>query len=297
MRSPRAEATRELIGLLADDDPLVREWAIEALTRRKDRAAAVPDLVKRLDDERADVRWYAARALGKLGVPNGPVQAALIGALDDADEYVRCFAAWALGVLHLKDAIPALRERLLRDDRRKRGLEEQAIGVALARLNTEPRPIADEQRALFGDDVFAASTLPDQLPRTKSELLKDELVKTAETILVDRAGGDVVVRGTIRLSMQYTRSLSVKERVLIERGRRCQLCGFTFKKVDGEDYAECHHLEPVSRGGPDHANNLLVLCPNHHKQLHLAAVTFPGGKSRPGTVCINAETITVQWGS
>jgi predicted restriction endonuclease len=87
-----------------------------------------------------------------------------------------------------------------------------------------------------------------------------------------------------------------KERVLIERGRRCQLCGFTFKKVDGEEYAECHHLEPVSQGGPDHADNLLVVCPNHHKELHWAAVTFPGSKSRPETVCINGETITVRWG-
>ena len=48
MKSPGSAATRELVGLLADDDPLVREWAIEGLTRRKDRDDAVPDLVKRL---------------------------------------------------------------------------------------------------------------------------------------------------------------------------------------------------------------------------------------------------------
>jgi len=296
MKSPSAAATRTLIGALGDADPLVREWAIEALSRRKDRSAAVKELLERLQDDRADVRWYAARALGKLGGADDAVRRALTDALTDPDEYVRCFAAWALGVLHLKDAIPALRQRLLRDDRRRRGLEDQAIGVALARLNTDVRPTPEEQRALFGEDVLAAPTLPDQLPRTKGELLREELLKTAETILVDRAGGAVVVRGTMRLSMQYARSLSLKERVLIERGRRCQLCGFTFKKIDGDDYAECHHLEPVSQGGPDHADNLLVVCPNHHKQLHLAAVTFPGGKSRPETVRINGETITIGWG-
>src|SRR5439155_2260096 len=87
MKSPGSAATRELVGLLADDDPLVREWAMEGLTRRKDRDDAVPDLVERLDDERADVRWYAARAVGKLEVPDETVQAALIRALDGADEY------------------------------------------------------------------------------------------------------------------------------------------------------------------------------------------------------------------
>jgi len=172
MKSPGSAATRELVGLLADDDPLVREWAIEGLTRRKDRDDAVPDLVKRLDDERADVRWYAARALGKLEVPDETVQAALIRALHDADEYVRCFAAWAMGVLHLKDAIPALQQRLLRDERRKRGLEEQAIGVARARLNTEPRPSDDEERALSVGDVLLVRTLPDQSPRTKTAVVK-----------------------------------------------------------------------------------------------------------------------------
>src|SRR5438093_139125 len=110
MKSPSAAATRTLIGALGDADPLVREWAIEALSRRKDRSAAVKELLERLQDDRADVRWYAARALGKLGGADDAVRRALTDALTDPDEYVRCFAAWALGVLGMRDAIPDLRK-------------------------------------------------------------------------------------------------------------------------------------------------------------------------------------------
>jgi predicted restriction endonuclease len=95
--------------------------------------------------------------------------------------------------------------------------------------------------------------------------------------------------------MRYVRSLAVKERVLAERGARCQVCGFTFRTKDGTDYAEAHHIRPVSAGGPDHADNILVLCPNHHRQLHRAEVTWPHGQSRPRGVVISGEAVRVRW--
>jgi HEAT repeat protein len=110
IKAPTPGALRTLTTALDDADPLVREWAIEGLIRRKDRGNAVSSLLRRLRDERADVRWYAARALGKLGVSEKPVQDALLKAVDDSDEYVRCFAAWALGNLQVREAIPCLQE-------------------------------------------------------------------------------------------------------------------------------------------------------------------------------------------
>ena len=252
MKSPAASATRELIELLGDDDPLVREWAIEALSRRKDRSAAVKELLERLQDDRADVRWYAARTLGKLGGADDAVRRALTDALTDPDEYVRCFAAWALGVLGLRDAIPDLRKRLLEERKGKRGLEEQSIGVALARLDT-PRSEKpeDKQAALFNDSALSPSPAG-KLPRTRGEILKEELLKTAQSVFLDRAGHDVLLKGRAEFRMQYFRSESLKQKVLAQRGKRCQLCNFTFRKADGQEYGECHHIEPVSQGGENH---------------------------------------------
>ena len=50
---------------------------------------------------------------------------------------------------------------------------------------------------------------------------------------------------------------------------RCQLCGFTFAKRDGEPYFEVHHLD---RDRGHHPKNLLLVCANCHVQLEEALV-------------------------
>jgi hypothetical protein len=297
MRALSATATQELIAALEDDDALVREWAIEGLSRRPGREQAASRLLARLKDDRADVRWYAARALGKLRAASPEVRDALIGGLNDADEYVRCFAAWAIGMLGFADAVPALTGRLQRVGRARRGLEAQTIGVALARLNTSHRESAEEHQGLLFDKTLLPEALPERLPSTKTEVLQAELLKTAESILLDRAGGPVVLTGKVRMTMQYVQSVSLKERILEVRGRRCQLCGFTFRKANGLDYAEAHHVRPLSQRGPDTPDNVLVLCANHHRQLHLADTAYPQGTTRPSEVLINGERIPVRWPS
>lgn len=42
---------------------------------------------------------------------------------------------------------------------------------------------------------------------------------------------------------------------------KCQVCGT-------EDILEIHHKIPIKNGGSNEANNLLILCPNHHVMLH-----------------------------
>lgn len=42
---------------------------------------------------------------------------------------------------------------------------------------------------------------------------------------------------------------------------KCQVCGV-------EDILEVHHRIPVKNGGSNDANNLIILCPNHHAMLH-----------------------------
>ena len=52
-------------------------------------------------------------------------------------------------------------------------------------------------------------------------------------------------------------------------GGRCQCCGFTFAKKDGSPYSEAAHIRRISlrKADLDVKDNLLVLCPNHHKML------------------------------
>lgn len=54
----------------------------------------------------------------------------------------------------------------------------------------------------------------------------------------------------------------------------CQLCGLALALENGETYSEAHHIRPLGRdhAGPDVAENIIVLCPNHHALLDYGAI-------------------------
>jgi hypothetical protein len=52
---------------------------------------------------------------------------------------------------------------------------------------------------------------------------------------------------------------------------RCEVKGCVvelFVKPDGYRYVEVHHLIMMAKGGPDTLENMVCLCPNHHRELH-----------------------------
>jgi hypothetical protein len=77
----------------------------------------------------------------------------------------------------------------------------------------------------------------------------------------------------------------VKE--LKEKHSSCQICDFTFKKKNGENYNEVHHIVPLSNKGKDAEINTLVLCANCHRQLHYAKIDI--SKILDNKIIINGE--------
>ncbi|MFA5031443.1 MAG: HNH endonuclease [bacterium] len=59
---------------------------------------------------------------------------------------------------------------------------------------------------------------------------------------------------------------------------KCQVCGYGFEKKYDVPYSETHHIIWLSRGGIDHSNNLIVVCPNHHRIIHEAKPKFDRNK-------------------
>jgi len=63
-------------------------------------------------------------------------------------------------------------------------------------------------------------------------------------------------------------------------GFRCQLCdalrlpSLGFVKANGEHYVEAHHVMPVSERqvGSLAASNVMILCANHHRQMHYGGI-------------------------
>lgn len=58
----------------------------------------------------------------------------------------------------------------------------------------------------------------------------------------------------------------------------CQVCGMAIyaPKLKSVWYCEAHHLQPLGRrySGPDHASNIVALCPNHHSMMDLGVLAI-----------------------
>ncbi len=55
---------------------------------------------------------------------------------------------------------------------------------------------------------------------------------------------------------------------------RCQICGNNFSKKHDVNITEAHHIEPFTATLNNNADNILVLCPNHHTTIHMAEPVF-----------------------
>lgn len=61
----------------------------------------------------------------------------------------------------------------------------------------------------------------------------------------------------------------VRQAVIKRASGRCEHCGeLGFKKADGSHYVEAHHIISLAKQGPDTLDNVIAVCPNHHREAH-----------------------------
>ena len=62
------------------------------------------------------------------------------------------------------------------------------------------------------------------------------------------------------------RDTNLARQIKILHKNKCQICGLKIELSNGESYSEAHHIIPIGEphNGPDTAENIIVLCPNHH---------------------------------
>ncbi len=94
----------------------------------------------------------------------------------------------------------------------------------------------------------------------------------------------------------------VGDRVKAARGHRCQLCEakgvhhHAFLKRDGSPYAEAHHVQPVSMliTGSLGERNIMVLCPNHHRQAHYGQFEVLEERPTDWIVSVDHEPLRIE---
>lgn len=62
------------------------------------------------------------------------------------------------------------------------------------------------------------------------------------------------------------RDLVAIENIKNQRGYKCQICDIGIKRKNKPPYVEGAHIIPKNEKGSEHPRNILVLCPNHHKE-------------------------------
>lgn len=68
------------------------------------------------------------------------------------------------------------------------------------------------------------------------------------------------------VASRVIRDTPMAKRLKALHGDQCQLCGTVLRGGTGWTYSEAHHICPLGtpHSGPDVAENILILCPNHH---------------------------------
>lgn len=79
----------------------------------------------------------------------------------------------------------------------------------------------------------------------------------------------IPVNKTEHKTSSYSRNPLVRKLVLERADGRCEYCGSVgFSTSAGSIYLETHHIIPLAERGEDSSDNVIALCPNHHRQAH-----------------------------
>lgn len=76
------------------------------------------------------------------------------------------------------------------------------------------------------------------------------------------------------------RDTALARRIKADMDYTCQICATRIVLADGSPYAEAHHIKPLgsAHNGPDHAGNIVCVCPNCHVKLDYGAIAADPAK-------------------
>lgn len=115
-------------------------------------------------------------------------------------------------------------------------------------------------------------------PANRLKIMADYLQVSVDQLLDNNKPAmpvDFVVKGEedhfIEMDKYESRSFEAARRILAYSKGICELCGgeAPFSTGDGEPYLEAHFVEWLSEGGRPTLDNVVALCPNCHKKIHI----------------------------
>ena len=136
----------------------------------------------------------------------------------------------------------------------------------------------------------------DELAGVEKEM-QDENVSKSEArarlnVLTPGIGEYVYMHGKRRKRNAYMTAL-----IKHVRDYQCQICHKSIKKKDGSKYVEAAHIKPKKEGGVESPDNIMILCPNHHKEFDLGDVKIVQSEEGRIKFVMNGTRYNVELGT
>tara|TARA_R110001583_G_scaffold74336_1_gene205945 strand:- start:723 stop:1385 length:663 start_codon:yes stop_codon:yes gene_type:complete len=93
-------------------------------------------------------------------------------------------------------------------------------------------------------------------------------------IAFDIPNGEMEPERRESITYRVLRDTALARKLKLLYENKCQICRNTIYLKSGATYSEAHHIKPLGRehNGPDVAENIVVLCPNHHVMCDYGAI-------------------------
>jgi 5-methylcytosine-specific restriction protein A len=121
-------------------------------------------------------------------------------------------------------------------------------------------------------DGLDFESIPEPLYKRHQERKERKVKKLSESKLHERIAKAPQKPPKRKVSgYQYQGNLEIKEKVKRLAQGKCDLCrkAAPFKDKNGKKYLEGHHIVWLSNGGLDILDNVVALCPNCHRKMHI----------------------------
>jgi predicted restriction endonuclease len=144
-------------------------------------------------------------------------------------------------------------------------------------------------RPLSGADHHRLLSYAEHLPiEPRARLLPEERLEAlllagnedaVSRLLREEPAGIAEKRRSYLMTEVVRRSRDLVEQLREIYVGECQVCSWAPRRSYGSELCEAHHVRWLSRGGNDVLENLVLLCPNHHRAIDRCDAPFDFGRN------------------